>query len=922
MMMSNNITKLGSTNYESWKSDMCFILLERNALGIVDGTEVLSEAPAKPDTNYDIQKKDFEQRRNVAMSLIYLNIDTDYRKIVENERDPAKAWDLLEKYFHPDSRAHHMSIFTELGDSRILPDESISLFAARIQRVGNKLQKHDENFSEKYLCYQLLRHLPSSFDSVVQNVLRWKDSQFNFKSITDELVAEEMRLKVRDLDVQASNIQANAIRNAEKEKKVCSKCHNTGHLQKECRAPIPYRGQNQRRPSREYRWNSFQPRSPSPNPHRTDRSRRPNIQMKSYQTRPSQSTDSFRRQPRGYRWSSPSRRDSYRHSPNRKFNKSINSNYVIYSCETNESAGWVFDTAASHHFCKNLNYFTDFKKLRNETLSVAVDNVVFPVEGKGTVKLRFGNKIVCLKDVMYSEKLKRNLISGPRLDKEGAVFYGCRGEVKVSQGDKTLFKATLRNGLYTVYPKIVDNHENNRKFAATAKVDRKLEEWHKRLSHVSAKVLIDTSRNNGVKGLPNFNSSCILDCNDCKLNKFKRVSFKALHTIRSKAPLELLFTDVWGPYETKGKNGEKYYLSIIDDFSRKVSIYPMLDKSEVPDILKRHIIRAENFLNRRVKAVRSDNGREFVNHKTKIFFAEKGIKHELTNTYTPEQNGVAERYNSTLLSGTRTILNESGLPLCLWTEAMMYFTYTWNRLCHTGLEKTPFELYGGQKPSVRHLKQFGILTYVGIPQQLRKKLDARANKGYLVGYACKTKGYRVWLPNNNRIVETCNVRFNEAVIYRDMSNGAVLEPDNVPDRTVIYYPANVRNPPTEPIVEEPVHDTPDRSRMSSTSSESSEPDDPPVPVLRKVKWIRKPVLRSDGSRTDIYYYERGNDTRLRSLREIRDYCTKNKIVFEPHIFSFRGKNTYRGIVTGTRGNDSDESTDDEDDAAAKLSVSS
>ncbi|GFV55637.1 retrovirus-related Pol polyprotein from transposon TNT 1-94 [Trichonephila clavipes] len=98
------------------------------------------------------------------------------------------------------------------------------------------------------------------------------------------------------------------------------------------------------------------------------------------------------------------------------------------------------------------------------------------------------------------------------------------------------------------------------------------------------------------------------------------------------------------------------------------------------------------------------------------FLTELGIKHDITNSYTPEMNGVAERFNLTALDGIKTLLKSSEVPHKFWGEALLCFTYAWNRICHKDSNKTPFEKYSGRKPSVLHLKPFGCLAYAGVPK--------------------------------------------------------------------------------------------------------------------------------------------------------------------------------------------------------------
>ncbi|GFY16387.1 retrovirus-related Pol polyprotein from transposon TNT 1-94 [Trichonephila clavipes] len=220
-----------------------------------------------------------------------------------------------------------------------------------------------------------------------------------------------------------------------------------------------------------------------------------------------------------------------------------------------------------------------------------------------------------------------------------------------------------------------------------------IEIWHQRFCHVNNDYLVKTSKNDSVKGLPRLTDNGKTHCIPCKLAKFKRVSFKKTGAVRSKRPLELLHMDLCGPMPTESQGGNKYFLSIIDDYSRKVTVFPIRNKSDVFHTFIRFQKRAERFLSKKVIAVRTDDGLEFCNKDMDNFLTELGIKHEVTNSYTPEMNGVAEKFNLTALDGikTHTLLKSSEVPHKFWGEALLCFTYAWNRICHKDSNKTPFE---------------------------------------------------------------------------------------------------------------------------------------------------------------------------------------------------------------------------------------
>ncbi|GFX89272.1 retrovirus-related Pol polyprotein from transposon TNT 1-94 [Trichonephila clavipes] len=312
--------------------------------------------------------------------------------------------------------------------------------------------------------------------------------------------------------------------------------------------------------------------------------------------------------------------------------------------------------------------------------------------------------------------------------------------------------------------------------------------------------------------------------------------------------------DLCGPMPTESQGGNKYFLSIIDDYSRKVTVFPIRNKSDVFHTFIRFQKRAERFLSKKVIAIRTDGGLEFCNKDMDNFLTELGIKHEVTNSYTPEMNGIAERFNLTALDGIKTLLKSSEVPHKFWGEALLCFTYAWNRICHKDSNKTPFEKYSGRKPSVLHLKPFGCLAYAGVPKQIRKKFDMRAKMGIMMGYAQRTKGYRIWLIDENKLVETINDDFDR-----------------------------VKDSLTSRLVSKTSTETPSTSEKPGVSSYNHN-----LIPCTEVKWIRNIGRKVTGS--NVYYSIEGEATRLKSFNEIERYCKRHNIKYDPSLFNFRKDN--------------------------------
>ncbi|UYV81706.1 hypothetical protein LAZ67_20002059 [Cordylochernes scorpioides] len=230
-------------------------------------------------------------------------------------------------------------------------------------------------------------------------------------------------------------------------------------------------------------------------------------------------------------------------------------------------------------------------------------------------------------------------------------------------------------------------------------------------------------------------------------------------------PLELIHTDICGPMPVKSTGSNRYFLSFVDDFSRRITVYFLKNKDEVLKHFDIYRGTVERETGNKIKVLRSDNGLEFCNRDFQDKLQKLGIKHERTNVYFPQMNGVAERVNRTLLDMARAGLHSANLPQRFWAEAVNTAAYIKNKCYNTALkDKVPDGIWLEKNPSVRHLKAFGCLAYSHIPRERRRKLDHRACRCILVGSPTQTRGYRLWCPESQKVIETKHVRFDESKI--------------------------------------------------------------------------------------------------------------------------------------------------------------
>ncbi|GJY29622.1 putative ribonuclease H-like domain-containing protein [Tanacetum coccineum] len=283
-----------------------------------------------------------------------------------------------------------------------------------------------------------------------------------------------------------------------------------------------------------------------------------------------------------------------------------------------------------------------------------------------------------------------------------------------------------------------------------------------RLGHVNFKNLNRLVKGNLVRGLPTKLFLNDHTCVACQKGKQHKASCKAKLVSSISHPLQLLHMDLFGPTSVRSINHKTYCLVITDDFSRFSWTFFLRTKDETSAILKDFIRQIENQLNQKVKTIRCDNGTEFKNRDVIEFCGLKGIKREYNNARTPQQNGVAERKNRTLIEAARTMLADSFLPNTFWAEAVSTACYVLNRVLVTKPHnKTPYELLTGKTPIISYIRPFGChVTILNTIDHLGKFVG-KSDEGFLVGYSLQSKAFRVYNLVTKRVEENLHIKFLE-----------------------------------------------------------------------------------------------------------------------------------------------------------------
>ena len=366
-----------------------------------------------------------------------------------------------------------------------------------------------------------------------------------------------------------------------------------------------------------------------------------------------------------------------------------------------------------------------------------------------------------IEDVLYVEGLKHNLLSISQLCDRGfkikfnkdecLIMDEATNEVKLKGiRSNNIFMITLDDLSMKVQCLMVNNN------------DAWL--WHKRIAHIHMEHLNKLVKHDLVIGLPKMKFIKDKLCSACQKGKQTKSTFKPKNVVSTTRPLQLLHMDLFGPSRTRSFGGNIYALVIVDDFSRFTWTLFLVHKNEAFKAFKRYAKQVQNEKSSKITSIRSDHGGEFQNSLFEEFCEENGIFHNFSAPRTPQQNGVVERKNRSLVELARTMLSDSSLPKYFWADAVSTACYVSNRvIIRPILKKTPYEIYKGRKPNISHFHIFGCKCFVlNNDKDNLGKFDEKSDEGIFLGYSLSSKAFRIYNKRTLTIEESMHVSFDES----------------------------------------------------------------------------------------------------------------------------------------------------------------
>ncbi|KAL4301681.1 hypothetical protein GQ457_10G015230 [Hibiscus cannabinus] len=820
-MVPFQFPRLTKGNYENWCLRMKALLEAQDAWEI---THKGYESP-QDETLLSQQERDAftktKKKDQQALSLIHQCLDDSMFVKVANANTAKEAWEILQNSLQGVDKVKKVRLQVLRGEFetlRMKESESISDYYSMVVVIVNQMKIYGENIEDVRVIEKILRSLTPKFDYVVCVIESNDLDSKSIEQIIGELQAQEDRFNRR---------QDETIEQALKTK-VYLKNNREEKNQKD-----RGRGQGQGR-SRDYGQRGYG---------RNDHEDRTN----------NDGGSSLRNQGR----SRGRGRFNHRRSNEMRYEKS---KVECYSCqklghfswecqnegrneervnliedqqdveeptlllalkneENNDASTWYLDNGASNHMCGDKEAFVKLDEKVKGNVSFG-DSSEVQIQGKGTILISLkDDSHGLITDVYYVPKLKSNILSLGQLLEKG---------YEIHMKDRCLW---LRNQYANLIAKV--SMSKNRMFVLNLKtinakclkasVENEAWCWHMRFGHLNfgaLKMLREKKMVNGILTISHPNQ--LFEA--CLLGKHARSSFPKEATSRATEPLQLVHTDVCGPINPPSFGKNIYFLLFIDDYNRKTWVYFLKQKSEAFGAFKNFKALVEKESGFEIKSLRSDRGGEFTSNEFNDFCKENGIRRPLIVPRSPQQNGIAERKNRTILNMARSMLKAKNMPKEFWAEAVSCAVYLSNRSPTKNVDNvTPQEAWSGRKPSVRHIRVFGSIAYAHVPDQGRLKLDDRSSKYVFIGYDSNSKGYKLFNPSNGRIVISRDVEFDEQASWNweaqeeksyDFFPYFVEEQDVTPSQ-VVDLPQNMTPPPSPA----PIHE--ETFEESSSSGESS-----------------------------------------------------------------------------------------------------
>ncbi|WVZ49109.1 hypothetical protein U9M48_000490 [Paspalum notatum var. saurae] len=777
--------KLNQENYLLWAAQVLPYLRSQGLSGHIDGSlpapsQTIATTPSEDTGERSIivnpEFTSWYHRDQLVLSVINSSLTEEILSTVVHCTSACQTWRTLEKMFASSSRARIMQIRMQLATIQ-KSDLSAADYFRKVKRLADTLAAIGKPLQDEEFISYLLRGLPSDYDSLVTSITTRPDS-YTVSDVYAHLLSFETRHEHYNTLGQSSANNANRVAGRGG--------GSSGRNNRGRGRGSAGRGQGGRSGRPPAKNNSGVP----------------------CQICGKASHDALQC---WHRFD-----QAYQADDTVKQAAAATHGYAVDS-------NWYVDTGATDHITSDLERLTTKERYTGGDQIQVANGAGLSISHVGHSSIAGLTRPLHLNHILYAPKINKHLISVKKLatDNDAIVeFHPDSFFVKDRATKHLLLKGKCRNGLYTL--------PNKSQAFLTARISP--EQWHRRLGHPAAPVVLRILQDNNIAVNTEISPSLI--CHACQLGKSHQLPFSSSSHVTT-APLELVHTDVWGP-ALPSVNNSKYYVSFIDDFSRYVWIYFLKCKSDVEPIFLQFQKHAENMLNTKIRAVQSDWGGEYQHlHR---YFQTSGINHRISCPHTHQQNGLAERKHRHLVETGLTLLSQAQLPLRFWDEAFNTASYLINRMpSRTIGHDTPLHKLFGTNPDYTKLRVFGCACWPNLRPYNDRKLSFRTKRCTFLGYSATHKGYKCFDHMTGRVYISRDVVFDEMVFpFSEQSLQKPQDPQNSHHPTILpmlakniqYTESALVTPPPNDIPNPPEPALDDGNNGSGHSTPNANDDSP------------------------------------------------------------------------------------------------
>lgn len=813
--------KLNGANYQSWSKAMIHALTAKNKLGFIDGS---LEAPSQEEKPTEFAL--WNQCNSLILSWLTHSVETDMAEGVIHAKTAYQVWSDLKDQF---SQKNAPAIFQIQRSIATISQGSMSVasYYIKLKALWDEL----ENYRDPYTCnhakahqeqlqedrlMQFLMGLNESYKGVRSNILMMTplpNVRQAYSLVIQEQTQRQLSSELTETFTIAANVQSKA--SGIKNTKTCDHCHRSGHTIEECRTLKYYCKFCNKNGHTEDRCRRKNNKAGLPQQNRASCSKPQSAANMAENSNMNDDNSLMSFSPEYLQKLAKALSTMNQNSSSGNNDIFANAAGLFSASETHVNSvftnSWILDSGATDHMTSHSSLLSESQPPFSHTVNLP-NGTSAPITHTGNIVF---NRDITLENVLCVPTFRLNLISASKITKGlncSVTLFPDSCVLQDLTTGKMIGSGKQHGGLYYMMPNSIS--------PASFQVSNSPDIWHSRLGHLSFsrfKLLFSSLPIN--KETVSFHNNCSI----CPLAKQTRLPFP-ISSITTKIPFELLHCDVWGPHKVPSHSGARFFLTIVDDFTRCTWVFFMKQKSETPELLIKFIQFAKTQFNTSVKIIRTDNGTEF--QPLQNFLLNQGIELQNTCVYTPQQNGVVERKHRHILNVARSLFFQSHVPLKFWEECILTAVYLINRLPTPLLSnQSPYEKLYKKPPSLEHLRIFGCQCYATNVHP-KGKFDPRAVQCVFMGYPHGKKGYKLYDLSTQKFLISRDVYFQEDTFPFTSPNN-MQSSQSSPNSVKHNFPLLPIFPEGESKISEP-HIALDSSSPAHNSAPSTSPQDPPL----------------------------------------------------------------------------------------------